>query len=310
MWSVKRYPIPDINRENILSWVGSGVCTAINGILLVYASLPKRTPEELQPILLSTQFLWTIPACKLLVAEKAKFRFCQWTSLISIMLIVWGVVISLIPTIIAIIQSPRPLFTTNGGVAWTIIFMISVAPAAIANVFFEQFFKRRRYDSTSNHNLAFDTFWVTCVSYFINWLIFFFFFWIDFIPNFGSSANFEQFWINFKTTSHCAFSMQMCPDNWWLGQIFILSFFLQSVLSALMSAESANFVNFVQTLSTPLSSLFFVIFPVYNTGPQQPLYTLLPAMALLVLGVLGFKFWERSEEKRIKNVQVSVQALE
>jgi len=176
--------------------------------------------------------------------------------------------------------------------------------------FFEQFFKRRRYDSTSNHNLAFDTFWVTCVSYFINWLIFFFFFWIDFIPNFGSSANFEQFWINFKTTSHCAFSMQMCPDNWWLGQIFILSFFLQSVLSALMSAESANFVNFVQTLSTPLSSLFFVIFPVYNTGPQQPLYTLLPAMALLVLGVLGFKFWERSEEKRIKNVQVSVQALE
>jgi len=183
---------------------------------------------------------------------------------------------------------------------WTIIFTLSVAPAAVGNVFYEQFFKRRKYDGITGHNLLFDTFIVTFVSYLINWFIFLMLFWIDFMPNFGSSSDISEFWVNFKTTTHCAFSADMCPDNWWLGQIFINAFFLQSIFSALLSAESANFVNIVTTLATPLSALFFVIFPSLNTGPQQPLSTLLPAMILLVIGVLGYKFWETKEEKRVR----------
>lgn len=63
--------------------------------------------ELLQPILLNTGFLWSLPLSKFLIEEKSKYQYCQWTPLAAIGFVVWGICISLFPTFIAIFQDKR-----------------------------------------------------------------------------------------------------------------------------------------------------------------------------------------------------------
>jgi hypothetical protein len=50
-----------------------------------------------------------------------------------------------------------------------------------------------------------------------------------------------------------------------LGAIFIGTFAVQNIMSALLSADSANFVNIAMNLATPTSTLFWIIFPELQT---------------------------------------------
>lgn len=175
--------------NNLLLYLAVGGSLALNGLVLVYAALPDRTPgmpdselsysaEMLQALLLNTGFIFSIPASKFLVEEKSKYRFCAWKPIIAIGLVVWGIVISLIPLIELVIygdgslqcfllNSLEPIFTNTGGIIWSIIFMLSVAPGAISNVYMEKFLKKQMVERKEKRNHVFDVlvlnFWSTSI---------------------------------------------------------------------------------------------------------------------------------------------------
>jgi len=297
-------PLPLSENWGLL--FGVALSMALNGLFLVYASPPDRTPEILQAILLNTGFLWSIPASKLLVEEKSRYKFCQPAPLVAVGCVVWGTVISMIPLIISVWNSTAPIFSTSGQFLWTVVFLISVAPAAISNVFQEKILRRR--EGCEGKNDFFDiivlNFWGTLIQFFILVALF----WLDIIPGFGFSTtpghtakeNLHQFFTDFNATAHCFFSPMECANTLWLGFIFFLSFFIQNMVGSALSAESANYVNIAMTLATPVCTLFWIVFPVLNTSPiPAPLWSTLPALFLLVIGSILWKVWEKKEQERV-----------
>lgn len=60
----------------------------------------------------------------------------------------------------------EPVFTNTGGIVWSIIFMLSVAPGAISNVYMERFLKKQTMER-QERNHVFDVlilnFWSTLI---------------------------------------------------------------------------------------------------------------------------------------------------
>lgn len=111
-WVLFEFPSTPPFWHNFGLYMAVGGSLAVNGLVLVYAALPNRTPgsylrllsssnflEMLQALLLNTGFIFSIPASKFLVEEKSKYIFCAWKPIIAIVLVIWGIVISLIPLI-------------------------------------------------------------------------------------------------------------------------------------------------------------------------------------------------------------------
>eukprot|EP01124_Arcella_intermedia_P001286 TRINITY_DN10694_c0_g1_i1.p1 TRINITY_DN10694_c0_g1~~TRINITY_DN10694_c0_g1_i1.p1 ORF type:complete len:419 (+),score=67.75 TRINITY_DN10694_c0_g1_i1:107-1258(+) len=298
-WTLFQFPPTPPFRRNFKIYFGVGFFMSINGLLLVYSSLPDRTPEMLQALLLNSGFLWSIPATKFLVKNKARYIYCAWKPLIAIGLVVWGVAISLIPLIVNVVQGTEPLFTNTGGIIWSFIFMISVAPAAVSNVIMETFFEGREKEIEKNHiyDILVINFWSSLAQLIVITCSF----WMDITPVIGSSRNFSMFLENFEYTSSCLFSSK-CPDSWWTGLIFIFAFLFQNLAGSFLSAESANFVNIAQTLQVPFTTLFWIAFPALNTSSYStPIGYIVPAMLLLLVGTLLWRVWETLEKARLKS---------
>jgi len=290
--------------ENCWYYFVVGLSLAINGVLLVYASPSNRTPEIMQSILLNTGFIWSIPASKFLVEEKSKYKFCTWPPVLSILCVVWGVVISLTPLIVQVCSGKEPIFANNGGIIWSLIFTLSIAPAALSNVFQERFFKKQALERQELRNHVFDVFlmnlWSTVVQLFVIICLF----WLDLIRVIGYSSSLANFGEKFVDSSLCLFNaVEGCTTAWYLGLIFIFSFELQNIMSTFLNSESANFVNIAMTLQVPVSTLFWYIFPkLYTSQYIPPPEYIAPAVLLLLVGSYWWKVWETQEQERLAKV--------
>jgi len=205
----------------------------------------------------------------------------------------------LFPTFIAIFQSKEKFFG-EGGFIWSLVFMISVAPGALSNVFMERFYKRRA-ECAERTNQVLDTFVLNFWATFVQFFLLISCFWVDIIPGFGFSDSLSSFAFRFNATTRCLFNTQECPTSWWLGFIFVGTFAIQNIMSALLSADSANFVNIAINLATPASTLFWVLLPNLQTPgqPVMPLWSIIPSLLFLMMGIVMWKIWELDEKSKI-----------
>eukprot|EP00696_Hemimastix_kukwesjijk_P005681 gnl/Hemi2/17159_TR5709_c0_g1_i1.p1 gnl/Hemi2/17159_TR5709_c0_g1~~gnl/Hemi2/17159_TR5709_c0_g1_i1.p1 ORF type:complete len:417 (-),score=128.75 gnl/Hemi2/17159_TR5709_c0_g1_i1:105-1295(-) len=270
-----------------------GFFNALNGILIVYASPPQRTSPALQAILPNALVPFTVFFSKVILKKVYSTK-----SLIGACVVGLGIIISLIP-----------VFTNMDGlgssVIWPLIFTFGVVPGAAMNVLEEAAFS----DMKSLH-VVFLLAWTS----FYQLISMAFLFWVDLLPGFGSSSNFNDFWNNLSYGFSCFFNTTDrvvvdadCSSAGWKGMIFIMAYVGTYYYGGLlMKYASANFQVFAQMCVTPLSVLFWFFFPSLNTGdPITGLMILCDSIAVVVM-VAGLVYY-RFSEMEARNVANSAQ---
>eukprot|EP01129_Flabellula_baltica_P014139 TRINITY_DN6717_c0_g1_i1.p1 TRINITY_DN6717_c0_g1~~TRINITY_DN6717_c0_g1_i1.p1 ORF type:complete len:377 (-),score=44.90 TRINITY_DN6717_c0_g1_i1:5-1093(-) len=286
-----------LNRQNVLLFVIIGGFSTLNGILLVYASPPNRTPPILQGFLLETSFIWTIIGTKLFVKEKSSYDYCECLPVMSLVGVFDGIVISLLPTIINIIENGNGISGASN-ILWAFILLLGLIPAALGNVFIERLLKNRIHsDTTRNsfYDLMSLLFWTSLVQV-IGFLLLF---WVDIIPGFGFSPDLDHFLNIMVKSTECFFGG--CTLTPLYGGIFIFSFITVNLFVAALSEESANYQAIASLLGTPVTTIFWLIFPQLNPDQSStPLWSVIPALGLLFLSTVMWKYWEKRQAKRLR----------
>jgi len=91
-------------------YLAIGFCLAINGLILVYSSIPQRTPGIIQALLLNTGFLWSLPTAKMFVHEKSKYEYCRWPPIIGISFSIYGIIMAILPSIMETVEKAHGRF--------------------------------------------------------------------------------------------------------------------------------------------------------------------------------------------------------
>eukprot|EP01091_Cochliopodium_minus_P015880 TRINITY_DN5768_c0_g1_i2.p1 TRINITY_DN5768_c0_g1~~TRINITY_DN5768_c0_g1_i2.p1 ORF type:complete len:250 (-),score=42.81 TRINITY_DN5768_c0_g1_i2:78-827(-) len=232
-----------------------GFFNTLNGIFIVYSSDPTRTPPVLQAILANTSIFWGILTTKLIVGKNAPMNYCQTTPIFSLLMITSGIILSLLPTVIGTIKGTIPFFHGAGGLIWSVLFMLGVIPGSIINVIEERFLKMRKREEKDNENRSrfFDMVVMLAYSGTCQLICMICLFWVDLIPNFGSSngsihAFFDNIYLSLKCFLHID---PHCTNNIWLGVLFTVDFLFNFIASALLNETSANYGLIASVISTP-----------------------------------------------------------
>jgi len=283
--------------SDLLLFLLIGSTSAINGILKVYASPVKRTSPILQALLSNTAFLWGIPATKLFLRTKRNYQFCQMFPVLAILFVVNGLAWSLLPSIIRIWRGEEHVFASTGGLVWAFIYLTAMAPSALTNVFQEKYLTQKENISRaqSMHDMLRMLFW----SNLMQGLIFIMLFFVDIIPGFGFSSSAQAFFTNICFTFKCFFNSGACPNVWWKGLTFVLAYICTTIAAAELNRSSANFGLIASTLGSPLAALFWILLPHLSQDSTTPLWSVIPAMLLLIGGSVLWKKWEVAEKDRL-----------
>lgn len=172
-----------------------GLCDALNGALVVFASKGSRTPPYLQAILGNFMIPLTILFRVLIVRKKPTLL-----KLSCGIIVVVGLFICLIPTIFPKVD-PKAEKKKNEAegvsrVMWPIIFMLGFVPAAIMNVLEERGVKMENRSSKKGINLLYFLFWTSSYQLLCVGVLF----WLDILPWYGYVSNIQEF-----------------GENWWFG---------------------------------------------------------------------------------------------
>lgn len=122
-----------------------------------------------------------------------------------------------------------------------------------------------------------------------------FFFWVDLIPHFGASKNMHELVHGIGSAFSCIFGGHGCHSNaLWLGIVFNSGYSISYLASIALNKESTNYATISGTIGAPLAASFFLIFPsVLPKGNKNPpLWSVIPALALSLIGTLAWKLWE------------------
>eukprot|EP01120_Amphizonella_sp_Union-15-10_P017146 TRINITY_DN9443_c0_g1_i2.p1 TRINITY_DN9443_c0_g1~~TRINITY_DN9443_c0_g1_i2.p1 ORF type:complete len:189 (-),score=22.01 TRINITY_DN9443_c0_g1_i2:101-667(-) len=170
-----------------------------------------------------------------------------------------------------------------------------MAPGALTNVLQERWMKTRT--GLPNRSLIFDSFsflfWANIFQIFTTLALF----WIDLIPKVGFSSSPKELFSNLWLTFECLFTAK-CAHIWKSGIMFmVVGWCGSSIFSALVNEASANFNLIAGTLSTPIAAIYWILFP--SPGQKDPLWSVIPSLALLLAGSIIWRVWEVLEEKRI-----------
>jgi len=235
-----------------------GLCDALNGLLVVFASKGSRTPPYLQAILGNFLIPLTVLFRLLILRKKPTVL-----KLLCAIVVVVGLFICLIPTIFPSVdpKAEKPKNGTHGvsRVLWPIIFMLGFLPAAIMNVLEERGVKMENQSSRKGINLVYFLFWTStyqllCVATF---------FWADILPWYGNVSNIKEFGNNWWFGIRCFFGGAGCSATpGTRGTVFILMYVLSYVGGAnlLRHAEGATWLAIVTSLVTPLGFIFWTLF--------------------------------------------------
>jgi len=303
--------------ENIKYITAVGVLDALNGIIIIYASDPERTPPVLQPVLGNSAIIWSILLSKFHVTRKRKYLNI-WVVL-SIVLVIAGVGVMVGPVVA---EHGVDSITGVSHIGWISVFILGVIPGAWYNVMQQRVLDHMRHrrletgvmvnvndnddmESTieeqplmldlEGYYSQLDIWFVLSISCIIQLFVVLLLIWVNFIP-----------WFGFGTKLHLLESVQCyfgyyddCHTTWWVGLVFLSSYILTYFTSIVINETSANYNEFVGSLIAPLSVAFWYLFPEVVEAPVEPppLWAAITALVLLTISTMMWRLWERHQDK-------------
>ncbi|XP_067658087.1 crt homolog 3-like [Haliotis asinina] len=279
-----------------------GFATTMNGVLIVFASPPSRTPPYLQGILATTVIPYTVVGRFFILRKGISLRRLVCTGIVLI-----GLFITVEPQIWGLEGSGDTGSGSTGNVLWPFIFALGFLPAGLSSVFVE-----KALHGTQSESLNFIM-W-TQVYQLITLLPLF---WVDFIPHFGMAASIQEFGGILGTGLRCCFSSDPgCNGLWWKLWLFQIGYSFGNLFQFLLIeyAEGAVYAVVVQSMVTPLATLFWTLFKfdVQNNhfywSPEFNITTAFTLGGLLIIvpTVIMYNYFSKQDakEKELKEAHV------
>jgi CRT-like, chloroquine-resistance transporter-like len=310
-WVRHRLEVPTL-REHWPFFAGIGACDSLNGLLVVYASPPDRTPPLLQALLPSTGIFFSLIFTRVLVARRdSPINYCRVWPMFGLFLVLGGIVLSLFPTAKADVESGAAVFSGGGTILWSLVFILGIAPSAVLAVIQEKFLKRRkrseRESGSGRRGLWFD---ITCMLFFsccFQLLFVVSCFWVDILPGYGFSKDTGSLLDTTRTAFGCFFlapngdspAGANCPGVFGLGWVFTFAFVVAYLSGSALNESSANYGNIANTLVSPVVALFWIVFPGLNKNSgTTPLTYVIPALVMLMAGSILWRLYENAEKRK------------
>jgi len=275
-----------------------GICDALNGLCIVYASLPSRTPGSLQAILVQSVIPLTLVFSSMLLRKSYNRQQYLGASITFL-----GIALSLVPTIVS-------LELGNFDLYWPLIFLFGCVPGVLMNILEEMVF--------IDNNRVYDNYYLLAWESLYQLITVLLLFWIDLIAPFGTSANVDEWWRRIVNGLTCFFTPWLVdvkdPDdadrcNYCAlsGIFFTMAYCFSYVYGASMMKKcSANTTAIVQAVCPALVVIFWIMFVDLNKWaggkPYDDLKTICYLCAIPILGagaVIFRKAEERMEEERL-----------
>eukprot|EP01084_Bolivina_argentea_P025544 47506_1 len=252
-----------------------GFCNALNGLLLVFAAPPTRTPTFLQAILGTFNIAWTILfRCLILHKYPTKMQFI-WAGGVFI-----GLFLASCPSVFGLDSGSSFTSQAIGAwkVMWPVIFASSFAPAAIMNVVGEEVLKETsesRMDrdkilhindnSIEPEEISVNVWYYLTVQSIAQLFTFICCFWVCIIPNFGTVNTIPEIFDSLKQDWRYFFAMD--GATWecsFRAIVFIGCYILNYIGSSLMLryTEGATWTAIVAAMVTPLGGIFWFFFEI------------------------------------------------
>ncbi|XP_077985154.1 uncharacterized protein LOC144439444 [Glandiceps talaboti] len=271
----------------------AGILNALNGLLVVYASDPSRTPPVLQAILSTSIIPFTVVSRYIITRVGVGIKRLVCTGVVLI-----GLFISMEPVIFNIDNADD---TGAGGhqstasrVIWPTIFLFGFLPAGIMNVLMEKIMEKE--SSAVKANVWVNGFQILTVGCL---------FWTDFIPGFGTVSSAKKFAENFSQGYRCQYGGDSnCSSVVGPSWLFVASSSFASVFGFLLLryADGAIYLVIVQAMVTPLGALFWTVFsaePHFHWHPVFDLATGFTIAGLVIMtpAVILYRQFGQKEEK-------------
>ena len=311
-----------------------GLCYALNGVLLVFAT--PATPELLQALLLSTGIFWTFAAAG--IAEVAQNGFTSFKRMDRRAILV--PVAFFLCTAGVIVAAGSFKFTSMSSEArkWTIIFAISMVPAAISYVLFGVYmdrftlqddvvvtlmpsvgstlsFHEEGHHFTRKAKFRSDPttvkFVIMTMSSVFQAVLLFVMFPLDWTPGYGGSANAHEAAHSLSENYKCVFFGPKCSsDNFAYYVAFALSYAGSLGGNTLLNQISPPMCSMVTQLATPAGALLLIAVPSWNvTGQEYHLGAAIGALVLLTAGSTLYVFWARFLQPATADCSAEADAL-
>lgn len=291
-----------------------GMCNALNGVLLVYAT--PATSEILQALLLCTQVFWTLAGAKLLLRDPRSIL--NFLVIGSFLCVAGGIVLGASPTF----DQSSP--TTSSTKWWTLIFAASMIPGALYNVFASMYMRAfteedpaeeqrpvedaypllvnqqaepgKPHDRSDSTTVKLTMLATTGLSQML-WM--FAFMPLNAVPWFGPSSNVAETREMLKDGWSCVFQgTHGCSRAYVYYILFNVSYFVNYLGSAYLNHFSATLNSMVTQLSSPIAAIVLLAAPSLNVGSQAvEVGPSVGAILLLMLGSSVFTLWEQGTRK-------------
>lgn len=182
-----------------------GFCDALNGLFLVYAAPPNRTPPFLQAILGTFNIGWTILFRAVILRKYPSRMQSVWAGAVFV-----GLFLSSCPSIFGLAAGSSFESQAVGPwkVLWPIIFASSFAPAAIMNVVGESVLQQTSqiHAGPGNRN-AVNIWYYLSLQSLSQLLTFLLCFWVSTIPHFGTVHTVDGLFSTLKMNWRFFFAM-------------------------------------------------------------------------------------------------------
>ncbi len=242
------------------------VFDAANAFLITFSSHGSRVPPALTAILSQVTIPFTFLFSKWLLRKKY-----LWSHFFGVCLVIIGAIFSLVPTFKRMHDGTTETELKQGW-HWPFIFILGCIPSAIKSIIQEKLqVKFTEYAQEREEKITrFSVIYFQAVETTFQVIIIVLCFPLDFVPNFGTSANIQQWWASFSNGFKCLFNVSdlvggQCQAAIGTGILYIVSCLLASIVGTFLTDHiSANWVAIVSSTSPLLSTSFWFIFPGIN----------------------------------------------
>ncbi len=308
----------------------TGLFNALNGIFIVYASPPSRTPPLIQAVLQNAGVIFSVPFSIWWLGDKK--AYCSRYPLLAALLVALSVVVSILPTILE--GNAGDDLNGASSAAWCFIYIAGLIPAAAYNVLQQRYLIQSGALEVSASVSKIVKASLRMLFYSCLWMLVFMvlLFWTDLLPWFGSSSPAAaaaageaagaaspisqlSYFIQQTTFSiACSFGGGGAvgdgsaypdlglPTSGACGTLipvyaygFVFSYTISYLSGAALNRESSTYTMLSFVLVTLMTSAVWYI-PGTNPNPQNtPVWSVATSIALSLAGIFLWKRWELSE---------------
>lgn len=272
------------SRESIIMLVAIGLADSVTGMTATYAV--PHIPVIVQTSVSSCGAIFVYVLHRFLYKKTAlPFSFLLMTCFVFL---IGSVVISVAPLYL------EGRTDTHIEGRWIGVYMFVIVAPAIYNVVQGRFLGK--YAGREDVPPTTSKFVVLTGDYWVQALVSFAYFPLDFTPGFGPSANADAAWGNAKDALACIVD---CEHNWIYLVLYVFGFWSGRVLRTIMNLYSPTMGQFVMQLMGPIKAFAIVLFPALNIkGKQQnPAYNAGTFGALIVATLF---YLLANEQQRMK----------